>query len=142
MGKSGNPTIAEAGRGTRFKKGEKPPPGAGRPHGSVSLTDAIRRAAEMDFSTKNPMTGHLETKQVRDWIGIALAGKAMKGDVAAIREALDRLEGKVKEKLEVTGKDGEPLAIEHSQRLSEAWGSIADAFQTTRLGIDEGPSKE
>lgn len=132
----GNPNIREISKGTQFKKGHKPT--GHRPKGSISITDALRRTMERDFTQKDPITGNQVTMQVRDWIGIAITGKAMKGDISAIREILDRLEGKTATPVELTGKDGEPIKTEQSiclsainERLAEFVGVGADSDDST-----------
>ncbi len=81
--------------GRKFKPGE-----SGNPLGHArkkSLTDMIRLVAHeevkaLDADGKNPRT----VKRLR-LVAEALVNKAAEGDVAAIRETLDRLDGKVKE---------------------------------------------
>lgn len=119
---------------TQFKPGNKL---GGRKPGSVSLTDAIRRVMERDYTHTDPISGMKDTKQVRDWIGIALAGKAMKGDVAAIREMLERLEGKVTDKVELTGKDGAALEINHTAQLEHVYNGMKDVFDVEAKAIEE-----
>ena len=123
-----------------YVKGKKPT--GGRPKGSVSLTDAIRRAAERDYTAQDPITKQMETKQIRDWVGIALAGKAMKGDIPAIKEMMDRLEGKVKEKIEVTGKDGEPFTAQYDQRLLDIYDRLETFGAERTITIDAPPTKD
>tara|TARA_R110000796_G_scaffold65782_2_gene151803 strand:+ start:13601 stop:14008 length:408 start_codon:yes stop_codon:yes gene_type:complete len=110
----------EAGK---FKKGNKL---GGRPKGSISLVDSLARALDMDFKQLNETTGIVENHKVRDWIGIALAAKAMRGDVPAAKEVLDRLEGKAMQKLEVTG-DG--LKVEHTINMGEVYERAERAFE-------------
>jgi hypothetical protein len=105
-----NPKIGEAGKKTQFKKGHPALPGAGRPPGSISITDALRRLMECTSPKLHPITG--EKIKMRDEIGMAAMKKALTGDTAAINLILDRLEGKVPQKNEQTGKDGEPIKIE------------------------------
>lgn len=118
--------IAELGKKTRFKKGHPPTPGAGRPRGSISITDALRRLMDLDSPKPCPMTG--EVVKMRDEVGMAAMYKALKGDVGAINLILDRLEGKLPTKNEQTGKDGEPIKIEsqHTRSVSEIDTMLAD----------------
>ena len=100
----------------------------GRPKGSISVSDSIARALQDLKEGRDPDTGKMCKKAVRDWIGIALTQKAMDGDVAAIREILDRIDGKATQKIEMTGKDGEPLKVEHSKQLEAAYENMKEAF--------------
>lgn len=116
--KGSSEIIAELGKKTRFKKGHPKTPGSGRPPGSISITDALRRLMECESPKPHPITG--EKIKIRDEIGLAAMKKAVSGDVSAMNLILDRLEGKVPNKNENTGKDGEPIkvAVEHAFCIS------------------------
>ena len=62
--------------------------------------------------------------------------EAKGGNVPAQKEFLDRTEGKVTEKREVTGKDGKKLRVEHS--LDESWKELLEAV--TGDNTDELPN--
>jgi len=119
-GKLGNPNITEVGHETRFKKGHKPGPNAHRPLGSPSLSATIERLLNREINTADILDEN-KTKRVmpvRERVGMAVIAKALSGDIPAVREILDRLEGKTTTKVEVTGKDGEPLKTEQSISIS------------------------
>jgi hypothetical protein len=61
-------------------------------------------AAQEAFKTKGV---DLETKTVAEQLIIALMAKAASGDVPACKEILDSAFGKIADKTELTGKDGE-----------------------------------
>ena len=109
----------------RFKKGNKL---GGRKPGSVSITDSLRRNLERIAKGLDPIDKKPAAMPMRDWVGVALITKAASGDVSAIKELLNRIEGTVAEKVELTGRDGKSLEIEHSERLREAWSDLTDAF--------------
>lgn len=63
------------------------------------VTDLIRRALLADDSAK--------ARKLAD----TLVDKAIEGDVPAIREVLDRTDGKVPQALEHMGEDGGPIIL-------------------------------
>lgn len=67
--------------------------------------DAIRRAVNVE--TKDPLTGE-KVKRLRR-IADSLVTAAEGGDIAAIKEIGDRLDGKPRQATEVTGEGGGPL---------------------------------
>lgn len=117
MGKGKHPNSLAALKPTQFKPGHKPK--GGRPKGALSFKERLDKY--IDLPTKVVMPdGTITEKGVMDSIVLGLLSKARKGDVAAAKEILDRYYGKQVDKVELTGKDGQPLAIEHSVGLSEA----------------------
>ena len=73
----------------------------GRPKGSVSLTSEIRKVLDgVDESSK---------KTIRELLAIAAAKQAIKGNAAYFKEIIERLDGKVTDKTQHLGPDGEPL---------------------------------
>lgn len=121
-----------------LKKFEKGNPGGGRPKGSLSLKERMDKYIDLDTKVVMP-DGTITDKSVMDSIVLALLSKARKGDVPAAKEILDRYYGKEAEKVELTGRDGKPLEIEHSRRLSEVYERAADAFGERPRLPDEGP---
>lgn len=97
--RSNNGTAPEGGRfakgNTRgFKKGQSGNP-AGRPK-SALLSDALRRRlAEVD---DKDVEGRTHAEVIAD----QLIAKAKEGDVAAIREIADRVEGKARQHVTLT----------------------------------------
>lgn len=132
-------TLRRVGKNTRFKPGNKT---GGRKPGSVSVTDSVRRALNTMVTMENPLTEMPETLVARDWVGIVLLAKALKGDVYAIREILDRTDGKTTSKVEVSGKDGKPIGVEHAAGLSEARSRLRAAFNSRSTNNDAGLAKE
>lgn len=138
IGKGKHPNSKKALEPGMFKPGHAPLPGAGRPPGAVSLKERMDRY--IDLPTKVVMPdGTVTDKSVMDSIVLAMMAKARKGDVPAANVVLDRYYGKQSDKLELTGKDGQPLEVQHSERLRDAWDGLADAFIAARKG-DDTPS--
>ncbi len=72
----------------------------GRPKGAQSITTVLKKIIEKKMDTIDPVTKNKDRKKIKEIIALALVGKALKGDVKAIEEILDRLEGKVTQKVE------------------------------------------
>ena len=73
----------------------------GRPKGSLSLTNGIKKVlVTVDPASKKPIHELLVTAAIRH---------AMKGNVAYFKEIVERVDGKVTDKTEHTGKDRKPL---------------------------------
>ena len=73
----------------------------GRPPEPFSWSGLLKQFGEQE----------LEGKTKKEWIAEALFQEALKGNVPAIKEYGDRVEGKALQKNEVTGKDGTALEL-------------------------------
>lgn len=127
MTKGVHPNSLKALEATKYKKGKVPT--GGRPKGALSLKERLNKYLEMEMKTKMP-DGTITDKQVLDNVILSLLAKAIKGDVRAIEVVLERQFGKEADKVELTGRDGQPIEIEHSRRLQEVYGRAAEAFDT------------
>ena len=87
---------------TPWKPGQSGNP-AGKPKGTEHSSTRLKRLLEAVGKMKNPLTGQTEEFSGLEMMDAAIIARAMKGDVAAYREILDRLEGKVPAKTEVIG---------------------------------------
>jgi len=95
----GNPRIKEIGIKTRFKPGQSGNP-SGRAKNCV-LSDMLEAIGnEID-----PKTGETFFQVAAE----ALLAKAFRGDIGAFRELADRVEGKPRQRVEVTGAGGSSL---------------------------------
>lgn len=95
-----------------FKKGQ-----SGNPQGRAldkEFRDALRISAYEDASAEMPKVSVKGRNRLRA-AADALMIKAMLGDVPAIKEVADRLDGKVPQPKEHSGKDGE--AIQHNFKI-------------------------
>jgi hypothetical protein len=82
------------------KKGEIRNP-KGKPKGTLNRSTTLKKWLYTRTKLKNPITKKEEVGTIEDMIALALLKKGMEGDVPAIREALDTIYGKVKEKLDI-----------------------------------------
>lgn len=75
----------------------------GRPKGSLSLTNEIKKVLEgVDETSK---------KQIIELVAIAAAKQAIKGNSAYFKEIIERIDGKFTDKTELTVKDSGPIEL-------------------------------
>ena len=67
---------------------------SGREKGSKNRSTILKKWIESDCSITDPLTGKEITGTIEDKIALALIGKAINGDVAAIKEVYDSIYGK------------------------------------------------
>ena len=123
---SGNPNITDYGHETRFKPGNKL---GGRPPGTgpAALQAKLDHYLNLDTQVILP-DGTKDKRAVIDATILALLHKATRGDIPAIKEVFDRHYGKLSDKVELTGKDGAPLEVNHVAHLETIYGGMKDAF--------------
>ena len=100
---------------TQFKPGNPGGPGR-RPDPAKGITRALRRllADGMEIDGKHV---NITEALARRAVTMALSGK----DIRWWQAVIERNEGKVPDKTELTGKDGEPIKVEDGRdRLAEA----------------------
>jgi len=73
----------------------------GRLPGSKNRATLLKKWLSTPIKIKNPETKEEISCTLEDKVALALIHRAIKGDVAAIREIQDTLYGKIKETLEV-----------------------------------------
>lgn len=98
-----------------FTKGHSNKNG-GRPKGRKSLTTILQNLLDKKFIHKNPFNDNKEeSKELGEWLNIMLVAKALSkdGDLRAIQEIWDRIEGKAKQSIEMSGLDGEAITIKN-----------------------------
>jgi ribosomal protein S17E len=73
----------------------------GRPKGSLSLTNAIKRVLDsVDDKSK---------KKIIDILAVAATKHAINGNAGYFREVIERVDGKVTNKIKDADKDGRPV---------------------------------
>lgn len=122
-----------------FVKGKEPT--GGRPKGALGYKERFNKYLQMERPLKLP-DGTVKDKTILDGIIFAAMAKASQGDMKAAEFVFNRAFGKEPDKMELTGRDGQPLEIEHTERLRTAWQDITEAFTIEHNGTDERPSEK
>lgn len=113
------------------------PPTGGRPKGSLSFKERAQKFLDIQTKYKMP-NGTITDQTLLDGAILSLIAQANKGNVPALKELFERIFGKEVEKVELTGSDGQPIAIEHGARLSAVYERAANAFGTGSGLLDAG----
>jgi len=85
------------------KEGEVRNPN-GRPVGSKNTKTILERFLNLEMKQKNPFTQEIEQMTVLELMNLKQIANALEGDLAAFKEIIDRHEGKVTVKSEVTAE--------------------------------------
>ena len=80
-----------------YKKGQSGNP-AGKPKGTEHSATRLLRFLHAIQTKKNPMSGADEKMTLLEQLDLAMMAKALKGDVRAYEQIIDRLEGKAVQK--------------------------------------------
>ena len=91
----------------------------GRPPKAWTMSSLIEEALEEVEQQSGKSFKHLVAKR--------LAHMAVGGDIQAIKEINDRVDGKPKQNLQLSGVDGEPIEVKHSidKQLNKVYGDDA-----------------
>ena len=103
-----------------FKPGESGNP-AGRPKGTPNAATRYRRLLDLTSKRANPVTGEMENFTQWELMDMAVFNKALKGDMSAYKEIMDRAEGRVAQNVDVTsqGDKIEPFVIYRPEPLED-----------------------
>ncbi len=77
----------------QYKKGQSGNP-SGRPKGALNSRTILRKFLELTEEVENPVTGIKEDMSQLEILYLKQIAKARKGDLPALKEILDRYEGK------------------------------------------------
>jgi len=86
---------------TPFPKGVSGNP-AGKPKGVEHSKTRLLRLLQLVTKVRNPVTGEDEEFTIAEQLDMKIIAKAMKSDIRAYQEILDRLEGKPKQTTDIT----------------------------------------
>lgn len=135
-----HPNSLAALEPTKFKKGIKPI-GAGRPKGRPNYKTVLHKYLKSKSLTKMP-DGSSQEKELLHRIVLATIAKACQGDVRAAQFIFERAFGKEPDKMELTGKDGNPLEIDHGRRLSEIESRLIESFGSGQAVLLPPPTED
>ena len=107
----------------QFKKGESGNPN-GRPKGVPNSKTRLLRLLELVQTKTNPITGDKEEFTVAEQLDMVLINKAIKGDIRAYQEVMDRLEGKAKQSTELEVSGGINITWEEKKTYVQNTGSL------------------
>ena len=132
-----NSNIAERGKATRFPVNRKDHT---MKHPDGYLTPKFKKwLAKQIYPSRNQTTGEVEHIKGLDAVAIATIKKALKGDMRATEILLDRIEGKVTQKVETEIKvtklgditiENKPLELDIGQE-DDITRDIADAREAS-----------
>jgi hypothetical protein len=105
------------------QKGEVRNPN-GRPKGVLNSKTRLLRLLELVTTTKNPVTGEMEEFSIAEQLDMKIIAKAMKGDIRAYQELLDRLEGRAKQTNEIELSGGLNVVWDEKKTYVENKGSL------------------
>ena len=114
-----NPNAAD--NLTPFEPGKSGNPN-GRPSGPISqllreygdaydLSVVITKTKDGEITAQTLQLSTDKQATINQVIAVQLLHMALKGDIRAIREVIDRTEGKAKQSIELGGSDGEPIRV-------------------------------
>lgn len=123
----------------KWKPGQSGNPG-GRPKGSLNSKTYLKKWLEMGIETKNPVTKLKEEMPVIEAATVALIGQALAGNVGAYKEIMDRFEGRVNQRVEMTGAEGGPIQVEDVPKVD--YSKLPDDALLAIINARPTPEKE
>ena len=94
-----------------FVKGQPRPAGAGKKKGYSSPTAALRKMMDKKITYEDPESKKMVRGKISDVIAIRLVLNAAQGEYTALKDIMDRIDGKPADKVQHTGKDDGPINI-------------------------------
>jgi Family of unknown function (DUF5681) len=108
---------------TPFPKGVSGNP-AGKPKGVEHSKTRLLRLLQLVTKVRNPVTGEDEEFTIAEQLDMKIIAKAMKSDIRAYQEILDRLEGRAKQTNEIELSGGLNVVWEEKKTYVEKTGSL------------------
>jgi hypothetical protein len=94
-----------------FKPGNPKPVGSGKKKGYSSPTAALRKFMDKKIRYEDPETQKMVTGKISDVIALRMVLNASQGEYTALKDIMDRLDGKPADKIQHSGLDDSPLVI-------------------------------
>lgn len=123
----------------KWKPGQSGNPN-GRPKGSLNSKTYLKKWLEMKVTMENPVTKMKEEMPAMEAMTISLIGEAMSGNVGAYKEVMDRFEGRVNQRVEMTGAEGGPLQVENPSKID--YSKLSDEALAAIVAARPTPEKE
>ena len=108
---------------TPFPKGVSGNP-SGKPKGVEHSKTRLLRLLQLVTKVRNPVTGEDEEFTIAEQLDMKIIAKAMKSDIRAYQEILDRLEGRAKQTNEIELSGGLQINWEEKKTYVENKGSL------------------
>ena len=108
---------------TPFPKGVSGNP-AGKPKGVEHSKTRLLRLLQLVTKVRNPVTGEDEEFTIAEQLDMKIIAKAMKSDIRAYQEILDRLEGRAKQTNEIELSGGLQVNWEEKKTYVKKTGSL------------------
>ena len=97
---------------------------AGKPKGVEHSKTRLLRLLQLVTKVRNPVTGEDEEFTIAEQLDMKIIAKAMKSDIRAYQEILDRLEGRAKQTNEIELSGGLQINWEEKKTYVENKGSL------------------
>ena len=107
------------------KPGETKNPN-GRPKGRVSLSKILADLLERKINIIDPMTKKAGRKKLSEIINLRLMEKALKGDLKAIAEIWDRMEGKANQMIQHETQEMSRIVIVQNDKTKSDLEKLGD----------------
>lgn len=119
----------------------------GRPKGALNSRTLLKKWLGVKMKSKDPITKKDINVTAEEAIVMAAIGQAMKGNIHAFNSIFDRVEGKVNQRIEMTGEDGGPIVtetnnnIDYSKLPTDVLKAIAAARKSNSKEIEHTTEK-
>jgi hypothetical protein len=130
-----------------FKKGKDERRCPGKPKGALSLSAILKNLAKKRIISIDEIEGKSRRMTVAEKMMLVLIAKAISGDIPALKEINERIDGKVSQPMQIGNLDGtnfEPIAVTEVfvDSLEEAKEILKDkdAKDTERILPESIPS--
>ena len=115
------------------KKGDVRNP-SGKPKGTLNHKTILDRFLALEEKMTNPVTGEQEQFSQYEIIYLQLIGQARKGNLKAMKELLDRYEGKAQQRVEINQTNEKHVTVQILEGYGIKPGNIViDATEVASL---------
>lgn len=109
------------------EKGEVRNPN-GRPLGSKNTKTILERFLNLEMDQRNPFTKEMEKMSVLELMNLKQIANALEGDLQAFKEIIDRHEGKIVSKTDIT-TEGKQIHSTVNLAITMPDGRVIDDFK-------------